>query len=67
MLIIGIAGGTGSGKTTVVQQIINELPQTEAWGYDHPGLSGGCQRPVRVRRHALRIAHHNSIGWCNSV
>jgi uridine kinase len=29
MLIIGIAGGTGSGKTTVVQQIMNELPETE--------------------------------------
>jgi uridine kinase len=26
MLIIGIAGGTGSGKTTVVHQIMNELP-----------------------------------------
>jgi len=26
MLILGIAGGTGSGKTTVVNQIINELP-----------------------------------------
>jgi uridine kinase len=25
MLIIGIAGGTGSGKTTVVHQIMNEL------------------------------------------
>ncbi|MGA9590506.1 MAG: uridine kinase, partial [Salegentibacter sp.] len=24
MLIIGIAGGTGSGKTTVVNQIIDE-------------------------------------------
>lgn len=29
MLIIGIAGGTGSGKTTVVQQIMNKLPDTE--------------------------------------
>jgi len=29
MLIIGIAGGTGSGKTTVVNQIINELPAEE--------------------------------------
>jgi len=28
MLIIGIAGGTGSGKTTVVQQIMEELPNT---------------------------------------
>lgn len=29
MLVIGIAGGTGSGKTTVVNQIINELPATQ--------------------------------------
>jgi len=29
MLIIGIAGGTGCGKTTVVDQIINELPEDE--------------------------------------
>lgn len=29
MLVIGIAGGTGSGKTTVVQQIMNELPSEE--------------------------------------
>lgn len=29
MLIIGIAGGTGSGKTTVVHQIMKELPETE--------------------------------------
>lgn len=29
MLIIGIAGGTGSGKTTVVNQIIDELKNEE--------------------------------------
>lgn len=29
MLIIGIAGGTGCGKTTVVNQIMNELPEAE--------------------------------------
>lgn len=29
MLIIGIAGGSGSGKTTVVAQIVNELPEGE--------------------------------------
>lgn len=29
MLIIGIAGGTGSGKTTVVSKIINSLPEGE--------------------------------------
>jgi len=29
MIIIGIAGGTGSGKTTVVNKIINSFPQGE--------------------------------------
>lgn len=29
MLIIGIAGGTGSGKTTVVNQILNQISQEE--------------------------------------
>ena len=29
MLIIGIAGGTGSGKTTVVNKIVQELPTDE--------------------------------------
>ena len=29
MIIIGIAGGTGSGKTTVVKKIVEALPQGE--------------------------------------
>ena len=29
MLVIGIAGGTGSGKTTVVNQIVKHLPEEE--------------------------------------
>ena len=29
MLIIGIAGGTGSGKTTIVNQIIKRFPENE--------------------------------------
>ncbi len=29
MLIVGIAGGTGSGKTTVVEKIIEKLPEGE--------------------------------------
>jgi uridine kinase len=29
MLVIGIAGGTGSGKTTVVKKIISSLPENE--------------------------------------
>ena len=53
MLIIGIAGGTGSGKTTVVHQIMNELPETEvgiiSHSYDLPneenaGLKEKCMK-----------------------
>ena len=29
MLVIGIAGGTGSGKTTVVKKLIEQLPKGE--------------------------------------
>ncbi|WP_282036686.1 uridine kinase [Saccharicrinis aurantiacus] len=29
MLVVGIAGGTGSGKTTVVKKIIEQLPQAQ--------------------------------------
>ncbi len=29
MLIVGIAGGTGSGKTTVVREIVSKLPKDE--------------------------------------
>ena len=31
MLIIGIAGGTGSGKTTVVRKIVESLPAGEVF------------------------------------
>ncbi len=46
MLIIGIAGGSGSGKTTVVKKIINNLPEDavslipqDAYYYDNGHLS----------------------------
>lgn len=29
MLIVGIAGGTGSGKTTVVREVVRRLPENE--------------------------------------
>ncbi|MCF8359737.1 MAG: uridine kinase [Prolixibacteraceae bacterium] len=29
MIVIGIAGGTGSGKTTVVNEIVKRIPQTD--------------------------------------
>jgi len=46
MLIIGIAGGSGSGKTTVVNKIVNALPEKtvavvpqDAYYYDNGHLT----------------------------
>lgn len=46
MLIIGIAGGSGSGKTTVVKKIVESLPKSsvavipqDAYYYDNGNLS----------------------------
>ena len=46
MLVIGIAGGTGSGKTTVVNKIIEQFPENEvavlshdSYYYDNSHLS----------------------------
>lgn len=46
MLVIGIAGGTGSGKTTVVKKIREQFPEKEvailshdSYYYDNSGLS----------------------------
>jgi uridine kinase len=46
MLIVGIAGGTGSGKTTVVRKILDVLPKNEvivlpqdAYYYDNGNIS----------------------------
>ncbi|GAB4281147.1 MAG: uridine kinase [Marinilabiliales bacterium] len=61
MLIIGIAGGTGSGKTTVVKKIIEKLPEGEvavlsqdSYYKDNSGL------PL-VERQKINFDHPNSI------
>lgn len=35
MLVIGIAGGTGSGKTTVVKKIVEQIPENEVAVLSH--------------------------------
>lgn len=61
MLIIGIAGGSGSGKTTVVKKIIDNLPEDavslipqDAYYYDNGHLSPDEKRKIN-------FDHPNSI------
>ena len=63
MLIIGIAGGSGSGKTTVVKKIVESLPEDavsvipqDAYYYDNGDLS----REEKLR---INFDHPNSIEW----
>ncbi len=63
MLIIGIAGGSGSGKTTVVKEIIKRLPDNsvavvsqDAYYYDNGHLS-------KEEKLKINFDHPNSIEW----
>lgn len=63
MLIIGIAGGSGSGKTTVVRKIVNALPKEsvavisqDSYYYDNGHLS-------QEEKLKINFDHPNSIEW----
>lgn len=63
MLVIGIAGGSGSGKTTVVNEIINRLPKDsvavisqDSYYFDNKHLSTDEKKEIN-------FDHPNSIEW----
>lgn len=63
MLIIGIAGGSGSGKTTVVNEIIKRLPKNsvavisqDSYYFDNGNLSA-------EEKKLINFDHPNSIEW----
>ena len=63
MLIIGIAGGSGSGKTTVVKEIIKRIPEDsvsvisqDAYYYDNGALS-------KEEKQKINFDHPDSIEW----
>jgi uridine kinase len=63
MLIIGIAGGSGCGKTTVVREIIRKLPRNsvtiipqDAYYWDNGHLSAEEKKEIN-------FDHPNSIEW----
>jgi uridine kinase len=63
MLIIGIAGGTGCGKTTVVNQIINELPNEEVGVISQDSYYNDLSHLSLEKRRTTNFDHPNSIDF----
>lgn len=63
MLIIGIAGGTGSGKTTVVNQILNELPENEVGVISQDSYYRATDDLSYDQRTKINFDHPNSIDF----
>jgi uridine kinase len=63
MLIIGIAGGTGCGKTTVVNQIINKLPIGEVGVISQDSYYNDLSHLNLQERRKTNFDHPNSIDF----
>jgi uridine kinase len=63
MLIIGIAGGTGSGKTTVVDQIVTELPKDEVCVISQDDYYKDTSHLTFEERVKINFDHPNSIDF----
>ena len=63
MLIIGIAGGTGCGKTTVVNQIIDELPTDEVGVISQDSYYNDLSHMPLEERKKTNFDHPKSIDF----
>ncbi len=63
MLIIGIAGGTGSGKTTVVNKIMESLPQGEVVLLPLDSYYKDSSNVPADRRQLINFDHPNAFDW----
>ncbi|MEM8999790.1 MAG: uridine kinase [Bacteroidota bacterium] len=63
MLIIGIAGGTGCGKTTVVNQIVNELPKDEVGVISQDSYYNDLSHLTKDERGQINFDHPHSIDF----
>ena len=63
MLIIGIAGGTGCGKTTVVNQIVEELPENEVGVISQDSYYNDLAHMSKEERGKVNFDHPNSIDF----
>ncbi len=63
IFIIGIAGGTGSGKTTVVNQIINELPPDEVCVISQDSYYNATDNLTYDQRSKINFDHPRAIDF----
>jgi len=63
MLVIGIAGGTGCGKTTVVNQIVNELPVNEVCVISQDSYYNDLSHLSLKERKKINFDHPSSIDF----
>ena len=63
MLIIGIAGGTGSGKTTVVRKIIESLPAGEVVLLPQDSYYKDSSHVPAERRQSINFDHPDAFDW----
>ncbi|MBN1926903.1 MAG: uridine kinase [Prolixibacteraceae bacterium] len=61
MIVIGIAGGTGSGKTTVVNEIIKRLPENDIAIIPQDAYYRDSSNIPPEDRHRINFDHPDSI------
>jgi len=61
MLVVGIAGGTGSGKTTVVRKIIQRLPEGEVAVLSQDSYYKDNSHIPLEKRQEINFDHPNSL------
>ena len=63
MTIIGIAGGTGSGKTTVVKKIVKALPPHYVAVVPLDSYYNDTTEMTEEERHAINFDHPDAFDW----
>ena len=61
--IIGIAGGTGSGKTTVVKKIVEALPPHYVAVVPLDSYYNDTSHMTEEERHAINFDHPDAFDW----
>ena len=63
MYIIGIAGGTGSGKTTVVKEIVNSLPEGSVAVIPQDSYYKDSSHVPVEERQFINFDHPDAFDW----